>query len=197
MLTLFDSSVNVVYDGPVAFKGGLLWRSFRSEALTLTQSTDSDVKMAGWLQDSGSFTRNDSYSLRRTEQLAVHAVETDGAVLDVTDATIYWGGGLGRASLDFSADLAGRAIFRSAETDDRRIKVSTPLPFHYLAEPSAWNTAWTFPEGRLQLLADDGSELTLDAGASESGRVQITLSNSDGDAQFDVDWTLWAEMLRP
>lgn len=183
----------VEYHGAVQGWTSVGGHSVTSQDLTLTRSPDVDLHLAGWLQQSHSFTRNDGYQLRRTDELSVTASEPDGTVLEVTNATVYWGGGwLGGG---YRADLAGNAIFRSSQTNDRRIKISTPEAFRYDALDG--NTAWTFPSGRLQLLADDGSELILDAGAAEPGRVQITVNNNEGTANFEVDWTLWADSLRP
>ncbi len=188
-------SLDFAFDGKVKGVNRLLGQSISSDALTVVRSPDVNLQMAGWLQTSTSFTRQDNYRLRRTDKLAIHAVEADGEVFDVSNATVAWGGGWGRADTGYSADLAGHAIFRSSHTDDRRIKITIPQPFHYESHDAA--TEWTFPVGRLQLLADDGSELTLDAAAGEPGRVQITLNNSEGETQFEVDWAPWAEMLRP
>ncbi len=183
----------VEYHGAVQGWTSVGGHSVSSEDLTLSRSPDIDLHLAGWLQQSHSFTRNDGYQLRRTDELAITGTEADGTLLEVSDATLYWGAGwLGGG---FRADLEGSAIFRSSQTDNRRIKASTPVAFRYDSQDG--NTAWTFPSGRLQLLADDGSELILDAGAAEPGRVQITVNNTDGSASFDADWALWADSLRP
>ena len=183
----------VEYDGAVQGWTSVGGHSVTSQDLALTRSPDIDLHLSGWLQQSHSFTRNDGYQLRRTDELSIKANEPDGTVLEVSNATLYWGAGwLGGG---FRADLAGSAILRSSQTNNRRIKVSTPEAFRLDAQDG--NTDWTFPSGRLQLLADDGSELILDAGAAEPGRVQITLNNLDGNTQFEVDWVLWAESLRP
>ena len=122
-----------------------------------------------------------------------------------------------------SASLEGSFIMRSDATDGRAITVTVTLPFSYSwdrAEPpessagqlpredpdAPWSmeTDWTlergnnwyFSSGQLELRAEDGNVLLLDADTGVPDTVLIALDNDFESENFETSWAPWQMLLR-
>jgi len=55
---------------------------------------------------------------------------------------------------------------------------------------------WNYRKGVLQLNANDGSTLILDANTGDDSTVKIQLINSNGVEEIYQPWSLWQHVLR-
>ncbi|ASJ74669.1 hypothetical protein [Granulosicoccus antarcticus] len=122
-----------------------------------------------------------------------------------------------------SASLEGSFTLRSDATDGRAITVTVTLPFSYswdqaetpessegqLAreDPDApwsmetdWTSeradSWYFSSGQLELRAEDGSVLLLDANTGVPDTVFVALDNDFESEHFETSWAPWQLLLR-
>ncbi len=114
-----------------------------------------------------------------------------------------------------SASLEGGFTMRSDATDGRAITATITLPFSYswnqdepsessggqLPEEETDSTVdrsnnWYFESGQLELRAEDGSVLLLDADTGVPDTVLVTLDNADENEHFETSWAPWQPLLR-
>jgi hypothetical protein len=78
------------------------------------------------------------------------------------------------------------------------VNVQVEFDFDYRGNQSAGQSRanWTFDNGMLELRADDGSELTLDAATGDPATVSVTLNNATAGETYTLSWGLWTDVLR-
>jgi len=55
---------------------------------------------------------------------------------------------------------------------------------------------WTFTTGQLQIIAEDGSTVLLDADNGNPLTTSITVTSDKGVEIFEQPWSIWVEVLR-
>jgi len=99
-------------------------------------------------------------------------------------------------SPDFIAEFMGTFDFSSSATDGELISAATTTSFFYREARSSHADDWNYRSGVLQLLAEDDSEVILDADTGDDTTVSIRLSSEAGTEKFIQPWSLWQSVLR-
>lgn len=97
---------------------------------------------------------------------------------------------------DFVAEFMGSFDFSSSATDGELISAATTTRFFYEEPLTSHTNDWNYRGGVLQLLAEDDSEVVLDAATGDDATVSIRLSSEAGTEQFIQPWSLWQSVLR-
>ena len=84
----------------------------------------------------------------------------------------------------------------SSATDGELISAATTTSFFYREPRSSHADDWNYRSGVLQLLAEDDSEVILDADTGDDTTVSIRLNGEAGAEQFIQPWSLWQSVLR-
>lgn len=198
----FDACLQdgVLYNGDISVHDGSYQVELSSEALTLQTGQGMVTSFSGH----GTFWYNKNSRLDET-----HAWETTNLTLDSRSAD---GGDLFIDAMTSSfeyetfirsaASMQGTFTVRSDVTGGTLLSVSTPIEFtypssqHNTAPVSDPLTAWNFTRGQLELVAEDGSRLVLDADTDDSTTVRIMIVNDLGVETFETDWSPWHSLLR-
>ena len=161
----------------------------------------------GSMRADGSYTLTccrSTYDAKRTWETGSldYAFDYPGGRLVVENAdTEYWYGPHGSIR-EFSASLSGEFAMEPPVTGNRGIEVRTIEPFAYASEERLDDAAlereavtWTFSSGSLELVAEDGGRLVLDADTGDASTARVTIENASGTESFDQPWSLWREAL--
>jgi len=98
--------------------------------------------------------------------------------------------------------MNGGFSVRSDATTGTLLTVSTPVELSYECDPYADTPCnyelphrWSFTEGQLELVAEDGSTLVLDADTESQETLKITISNDQGVQTIQAEWSEWQPLL--
>lgn len=161
-----------------------------------------------WQADSGrtiAFSGYGAFSPTKTRADNRHSWMTRGIELDshTADGSLI----LGAMSTQFGYEtggprqhawMSGSFTVSSRFTNGTLMHVSTPVAFGSPAtrSASAPPRGWNFTQGQLELIAEDGSRLLLDADTGDVDTVSITLVNDLGVDTFESPWAPWQARLR-
>ncbi len=193
---LFD---DLLYQGDLSLHQNALGQTFGSTGgVTIRRSADIAVTFSGmaqWWRRQTLY--SDAIGSWDTVAFALNSRTIDGD-LDIAQASSRFAYGYENSGR-FSASLSGGFDVRSDVTGGALLHVSTPLALDYerswdeTLEPA--NT-WNFSSGQLELVAEDGSRLLLDADTGDADTMRITIDNERGPDTFLTRWSQWQSRLR-
>lgn len=99
-------------------------------------------------------------------------------------------------SPNFIAEFDGSFDFISTATDDQPISAAAVTAFRYSEPRESHTDDWNYRTGVLQLSAEDGSEVVLDADTGDDATVGIRLNSDAGVEDLIQPWSLWQGVLR-
>lgn len=101
-----------------------------------------------------------------------------------------------------SAFLRGAFSLNSPLTFNRNFAVSIDETFSYDSEPGLdaaelelLANNWSFGNGKMTILAEDGSSIVLNAENGDPDSVRVTIDNGQESESFDQAWSLWRPVL--
>jgi len=100
------------------------------------------------------------------------------------------------SQLNFIARMTGHLSWQSNLTNQNTVLATVLNDLTYPSTDGPADENWNFTQGTLELLADDGSALVLDADTGDEETVSITLLKSGQNESFVQPWSLWRTTLR-
>jgi len=147
-----------------------------------------------------SMSRNDTLHQWEAVGVSVNSRTIDGT-LQLDSVTSAFGYGSTGGST-YKSWLNGGFSVRSDATSDSLLIVNTPVGLSYECDsqsdqPCTYQLPhqWAFTSGQLELIAEDGSRLLLDADTPTQETANITISNADGDETILAQWSQWQPIL--
>ncbi len=163
-------------------------------------NADLNTQFSGNGNFNTSMSRSDSLHQWQTVGLSLNSSTIDGK-LDLESANSTFGYGLAGDGI-YKAWLSGGFTVRSDFTGGMLVSVTTPVALSYECDPGAdlpcnysESQPWAFTSGQLELIAEDGSTLLLDADTPVQETLNITISNDSGIDSFDAQWSDWQRYL--
>lgn len=192
---LFDGQL---YDGAVNVHENARGPTFSSAGLSVRAAAGLGTTFSGmaqwWTSQTAFFDQIRSWD---TELFSIDARTSDGDLTLQNSSTRFAYGYQGNDR--FVASLEGSFAVRSDATGGALLNASTPQAFSYIREPDETvnpGNAWDFTSGQLELIAEDGSRVLLDADTGDSATVRLTIDNERGPDTFMASWTTWQNRLR-
>ncbi len=212
----FDSCVDdgVLRDGILVGQDGSRGLSFDADQFSVTGPDGRFAEYSGEIQifdtQTASFDEIRSFDTSNV-MIKTSAVVAEQPTLAQMNTSFAYGSR--NNGLD-QAWLRGSFAARLNTVDGSILRVSTPVEFSYALNTRTDGTAidglaptatpisneqrnaWTFTQGQLSVIADDGSALLLDADTGNPDTVIITIQSADGEEIFEQRWSIWRDDLR-
>jgi len=101
-----------------------------------------------------------------------------------------------------SAFLNGSLTLTSTASFNQTLTVTVDETFSFdsdaglsQAELVALKSGWSFNQGKMTILATDGSSIVLDADSGDDSTVKVTVVSAQGSETFDQPWSVWQTAL--
>jgi len=191
----------VTYDGMLSGRNSAYAETLNFESgISLQTHPDLKTSYSGSGTFNTSMSRNDTRHQWEAVGMTVNSRTIDGSLqLDSVNSTFGYGSTGGST---YEAWLNGGFNVRSDATSGSLLIVDTPVGLSYECNPRAEQPCnfrlphqWAFTSGQLELIAEDGSRLLLDANTSTQESANITITNPDGDETFEALWSQWQPLL--
>ena len=181
---------NTVLSGRIDTNSGYSSMSYTFNELSILQDNQRTLFMSGRLAGRQLGSIIDSAYERSALIERYESPDFQGATV-VTDVnTVFSYGTVGVTEPTGSARLAGSLTLRSPVTGNKTVAVTTPLEFS-----NGSSGDQRFVQGEMQLLADDGSRLILNADNGNPDTLEVTLTLDGSSSTFSEPWTTWIDHL--